>query len=421
MVFATNIHDVSAEKAAQAPSRAAAKTRDPRLDFFRGIAMCIILIAHIPGNWAGRWIPARFGFSDAAEMFVFCSGMASAIAFGAVFANRGWLLGTARVAFRCWQVYWAHVGLFLALAATTVVMTRLHLTDVDYIRELNLYTFFGAPETRVVQLLTLQYVPNFFDILPMYLVILAMMPVVVAIHRLSPSAAIAFVLVVWLGAQERLWDWLGWGFGSFEFPSTHAREIEWFFNPFGWQLLFFTGFALMRGWLPVPPVRRDLIALAGAFVIFALATGSPRIHDLLDTPNWSFFWSWPDWAKIGTSKTDFGLLRYLHILSLAYLAFCLVGPGGRRLMPPEGKRYTMPWRVALNAILRIGQQSLAIFIVSMWLSRVFGMAIDVMGSSYSTMWIVNLTGIALLVVAAYAIGWFKSHPWRAHKIKQAEA
>ncbi|MGJ8612310.1 MAG: OpgC domain-containing protein, partial [Octadecabacter sp.] len=54
------------------------RVRDIRLDFFRGIAMFIILFAHTPGNYFTNWIPARWGFSDATEMFVFCSGMASA-------------------------------------------------------------------------------------------------------------------------------------------------------------------------------------------------------------------------------------------------------------------------------------------------------------------------------------------------------
>jgi hypothetical protein len=73
------------------------RRRDLRLDFFRGIAMFIILFAHTPGNFWTSWIPARFGFSDATEIFVFCSGMASALAFGGNAFDRGWPLGTARV------------------------------------------------------------------------------------------------------------------------------------------------------------------------------------------------------------------------------------------------------------------------------------------------------------------------------------
>jgi len=93
----------------------APRVRDPRLDFYRGIAMLIIFTSHSPNNFWGDWIPGRFGFSDATEIFVFCSGMASAIAFGTSYDRRGWILGTARVLFRCWQVYWAHVCLFFAL------------------------------------------------------------------------------------------------------------------------------------------------------------------------------------------------------------------------------------------------------------------------------------------------------------------
>jgi hypothetical protein len=88
----------------------AACARDLRLDFFRGLAMLIIFVAHVPGNSWTEYIPARFGFSSAAEMFVFCSGCASAIAFGSVFARCGWATGTIRIACRIWQLYWAHTA-----------------------------------------------------------------------------------------------------------------------------------------------------------------------------------------------------------------------------------------------------------------------------------------------------------------------
>ena len=80
-----------------AQTTVAKKPRDPRLDFYRGIGMFIIYIAHIPWNWWTLWIPARFGFSDATEIFVFCSGMASALAFGKVFEIHGWGIGAARI------------------------------------------------------------------------------------------------------------------------------------------------------------------------------------------------------------------------------------------------------------------------------------------------------------------------------------
>ena len=79
--------------------------------------MFIIFISHLPQSWWANWIPARFGFSDATEIFVFCSGMASAIAFGKIFDQSGMLMGTARIGHRMWQVYWAHICQFLVIAA----------------------------------------------------------------------------------------------------------------------------------------------------------------------------------------------------------------------------------------------------------------------------------------------------------------
>ncbi|MFK7942708.1 MAG: OpgC domain-containing protein, partial [Paracoccaceae bacterium] len=155
----------------------AKKQRDLRLDFFRGLAMFIILVAHTPNSLWRMWIPARFGFSDATEIFVFCSGMASGIAFGAVFIKRGWHLGAARIAFRVWQVYWAHIGVVLATAG---IMVLLQSTDMgepgkDYTKWFPVGGFFsateGRPEATLLGLFTLTYVPGLFDILPMYLVI----------------------------------------------------------------------------------------------------------------------------------------------------------------------------------------------------------------------------------------------------------
>ena len=91
-----------------APSEATgarpARQRDPRLDFFRGVGMLIILIAHIPYDGWALYIPARFGFSDATEMFVFQSGMASAIAFGGTFDRGGFTALLVRVVRRILQI-----------------------------------------------------------------------------------------------------------------------------------------------------------------------------------------------------------------------------------------------------------------------------------------------------------------------------
>ncbi len=388
--------------AARVQASAPARIRDPRLDFFRGIVMFIILIAHTPGNWLTLWIPARFGFSDATEVFVFCSGMASAIAFGAVFRDQGIAMGTARVAFRCWQVYWAHICLFLAIACTMVVLNNTGWFERDYVGQLNLYPFFKRPDENIVGLLTLTYVPNYFDILPMYLVVLAMMPLVVALHRVQPLMALGFVMLVWFGAQ----------FDVLALPAEPWSAREWFFNPFGWQLVFFTGFAFMSGWLPAPPRNRVLIILASLVVLIIIPLAYYRITRQLPDVQ-----AWRNEYRVLIAKTDFGVLRYVHFLALAYLCWIAVGEAGRRILPPQaGGAAAEAWRRILAVIMKVGQQSLAVFITSMFTARLLGVMLDTLGrGSVASQLFVNAVGFAILIGVAYGVGWFKSQPWRRKK------
>ena len=393
-----------------------ARVRDLRLDFFRGIAMFIILIAHTPGNFLTSWIPARWGFSDATEIFVFCSGMASAIAFGATYDRVGWLLGSARVAFRVWQVYWAHVGLFFATLALTVFLTDLDITGRNYWGQLNLWMMFVESDKWdnpdiLLSFMTLRYVPNYFDILPMYMVVLCLMPVIMWLSRYSKWFIVGFVAVVWLMAQNAFMQSVNLGAYHLEFPAEPWTDRQWFFNPFGWQLIFFTGFAFMRGWIPKPPVRTSLIVLAAVIVIANIPLSNIGVREF------GFDWArdWRSDYKALITKSDFGILRYVQFLSLAYLAWVIAGDKGARLLARGTGTLARVWDRILAIILKVGQQSLAVFVVSMFTARVMGFAMDVMGRDTGTTLLVNVAGACVLIATAYGAGWFKTQPWRAKR------
>ena len=381
------------------------RARDIRLDFFRGVAMFIILIAHVPGNWLTLWIPARFGFSDATEIFVFCSGMASAIAFGRVFREQGRVMGTLRVSYRVWQVYWAHVGLFFAVAAAMVALNAAFPEGRDYVGQLNLYPFFENTQQNLVGLLTLTYVPNYFDILPMYLAILAMLPLVVVLAGVNRWLVALFVTIVWLSASVL----------DLNFPAEPWSERQWFFNPFGWQLVFFTGFAFMSGWLPAPPVDSRLLTAAVVLVLASVPFAYFRVYNEV-----SWFLEWrKDWGVL-FDKTDFGILRYIHFLALAYVAWVLAGPMGARLQPKDADRALSGiWQALLTVIMKVGQQSLAVFIASMFLARLMGALLDQVGRTHVSMLWVNLLGALLIVGVAYLAAWYKSAPWKTKRSPNA--
>ncbi|WP_371311899.1 OpgC family protein [Pseudovibrio flavus] len=388
-----NQHPTNTQSAAQISA-----PRDPRLDFFRGIAMFIIFIAHTPGNTWTLWIPARFGFSDATEIFVFCSGMASAIAFGKAFQQRGWWMGTARVSYRVWQVYWAHIGLFIALAGLLALVQINGLVINDYIGKLNLWVFYEDPLFNIPGLLTLTYVPNYFDILPMYLVILALMPMVMLAHRFSGRIGV-FIGVVAL--------WLVANLGYLGLPAEPWSDRVWFFNPFGWQLLFFTGFAWMLGWIPAPPVKRWLVVLCVAGLLVTIPFAYFRILREV-----------PELAQINaqlqplTGKTEFGLLRYIHFLAFAYVSWVAVGAGGKYLIANN------LWGKFVKVVQKVGQQSLAVFLASLFLAQLIAMIRDEFFNRDLPMQVAsNLVGFAGLIAVAYTVAWYKAQPWRKHKTK----
>ena len=368
----------------QTPSRERSE-RDVRLDFFRGLAMFIIFIAHVPANPWGRFIPAKFGPSDATEIFVFCSGFASALAFGSVFVKRGFFLGAARIVFRAWQIYWAHICLFLMTASVVVLGTE-YIAIKDYIGRLNLHFFFDDPAKGVVHLLTLTYVPNYFDILPMYFGVLMMIPLVMALSRVHPWLAMGFCLALWS---------LNMALG-FNLPAEWWSDRPWFFNPFGWQLIFFTGFAFASGWIRPPAPNKWLIGLALAYVLFMIPMKYGPIWknvEVINAMSYSLLW--------GFQKTDFGFLRWVHFLALAYLVLCLLS-GREQLLKAA----------AFKPIVKVGQQALAVFVTSMVAAQAGGMLLDVMGRDPLDFLVVNLGGFALLIAVAYTVGFFKSAPWQ---------
>ncbi len=384
-----------------APIPAAPAARDPRLDFFRGVGMFIILIAHIPYNTWADWIPARFGFSDAADLFVFCSGMASAIAFGGVFAKYGWLNGAARIVHRMWQVYWAHVGSFLVTIALLVAADAWLETNAYLGPESPLSYLFTDPRHALVEFLTLTWAPNYFDILPMYIAILAMIPAVMALARVHKGLVALFVAVLWLGANVLGWTIIGDRVGGW----------GWYFNPFGWQLVFFTGFAFMRGWLPAPPRDARLVWACIAFCLvcapvscqfgFGCYAGwgyAPELGDI------------HSWLQPAIDKNYYGLLRYAHFLATAYLAWMAVGVGGANL---KGS--------AVDLMRKVGQQTLAVFLTGIVAAQALGVALDVAGRTFFTTAAANLIGCAILIAAALIAAWFKAPPWKKKPALKAAA
>jgi hypothetical protein len=226
--------------------------------------------------------------------------------------------------------------------------------------------------------------------------------VMVLLSRVSIYLALAASVALWLAAT----------FSGLNLPAeywfSNNSTRQWFFNPFAWQLVFFTGFAFMSGWLPAPPRNRGLAIAAVGFLLISLPFAWYVIIGQSD-----YIKAWrTDW-RILIDKTDFGFLRYVHFLALAYLAWLAAGLAGENLT-------RTPFMQGLTRILtRVGQQSLAVFASSIVLARVLGAILNELGSGFWASLFVNVLGFFCIYAIANLVAFSKSEPWKTPKFKQS--
>ena len=82
----------------------AAGERELRLDLFRGLALWLIFVDHLPPNILTWFTIRNYGFSDATEIFIFISGYTAAFVYGRAMLEAGFVVATARIMRRVWQI-----------------------------------------------------------------------------------------------------------------------------------------------------------------------------------------------------------------------------------------------------------------------------------------------------------------------------
>src|ERR1700746_4069198 len=140
--------------------------RDLRLDLFRGLALWLIFLDHVPNNIVAWFTIRNYGFSDATEIFIFISGYTAAFVYGAAMVQRGVIIAGARILKRVWQIYVAHVFLFaIYIAEISYVATSFE--NPLYAEEMNILDLLKQPDMTIVQALLLKFKPSNMDVLPL--------------------------------------------------------------------------------------------------------------------------------------------------------------------------------------------------------------------------------------------------------------
>ncbi len=356
--------------------------RDARIDVIRGLALLVIFINHMPGNAIAAWMPHNFGFSDGADAFVLLAGISATLAYGSLIERRGLAVGALKIAARLWTLYIAHIALFIIVCGVVAVaVTRTQ--NPLYVEAINIQPFFSDTFAALIDVLLLRYQPSYLDILPLYIVLLALFPVIYLAVRFSPLATLLVSLSIWQGAL-----WFG-----LNLPNVHAAG--WFFNPFAWQVVFtlgvILGCAAQRG--IAAPRLRWLDAAAVSLIVLAFlaktASGNPTGLPMLN--------DWFDSVQLGSDKTNLAWSRLLHVLALAWLAMRWLPAGAGLLRHAAGRTLAV-----------VGRHSLDVFCAGTVLAIAGQIVIAETGFALGPQLLVCLTGTTLLVGLGMFLTWYQS-------------
>ncbi|KEP69824.1 OpgC protein [Thioclava dalianensis] len=285
--------------------------RDLRIDLFRGLALVMIFADHIPGNIYENLTSRNLGFSDAAEGFVFMSGLAAALAYGPALARGLNWDGVSRLWGRAWLLYLVHI--LTAIWAIAIVAFAVKHWGADELLTKNAFkTLTTDPFGFLVGIATLGHQLGYVNILPMYMALLLMAPWLIRLGQRSP--------LILLGTSTAIWALAG--LFRINLPN-YPMPGGWFFNPFSWQLVFslglMTGLALRAGKRLVP-VRGWLVALAAGWLILsAVWVHSTWMLESFGHGTWQLRqWGVPFFIA-GFDKTFESVPRLAHLLALAYI------------------------------------------------------------------------------------------------------
>jgi hypothetical protein len=384
--------------AAPLPAALAATERDLRLDLFRGIALWLIFLDHIPENVVNWFTIRNYGFSDATEIFIFISGYTAAFVYGRAMRERGYLIASARILRRAWQIYVAHIFLFTIFMAE-IAYVAATFDNPLYAEEMNILDFLKQPDVTIFQALLLKFKPVNMDVLPLYIVLLLLFPPALAMLLWQPAFALAASGLLYV---------LSW---NFDWNLPAYPNGVWFFNPFAWQLLFvFGAWCALGGAKRLAPVlqSRAILVIAIAYLAFAFVIALTWYVEPLGrlVPNWLSEWMYP------IDKTNLDVLRFAHFLALAAVTVHFVPrdwPG-------------LKWPI-LQPAIRCGQHSLEIFCLGVFLAFAGQFVISEYSGGPLIQIAISITGIIIMIGTANLISWYKVIEGRSptSRVKQPDA
>jgi hypothetical protein len=368
-----------------------APQRDGAIDVWRGVALVTIFVNHVPGNPLEHWTSRNFGLSDAAEAFVLIAGYSAAVAYLPRFADGRALAGLVAVLRRVVGLYSAHLATLVAGVAVFAEAV-LRTGDGRLLELISLTALVEDPLGAVLGAALLGWQPGYLNILPLYVVLMASLPLWLALAARSIPAALGLSGAIYVAANLT----------GFNLPS-HTDDGGWFFNPLAWQFLFVIGVCLGAARVKgvVPRIPGWFVWTAGGYLLASLVVVRGGIWpepDLLPLP--SFLWE--------PEKTFQTLPRLLHVLALALVVVRSPLHAMAGSLPPS------------NPLALLGRHALPVFCLGSVLSLALYARIVTDGTPPAEAAALVVLGIIVQVGLAWLLS-FRGPSPRGDRARAAEA
>lgn len=351
----------------ETPQEFKAAGRDLRIDICRGIALWWIFLDHVPNN-IGSWLtPRNYGFCDAAEIFMFLSGVTCALAYGRAREREGWSGMIGRSLRRGWDIYAA----FLLLTLACVVLVYLAGSD-DLADESNTRILLDHPGATLAHAAILQYRPVNTDVLPVFVIFHVLFAPLLWLLLRAPNVTLGASLLLYALVHVFGWSVPAWPNGF------------WFFNPLAWQLLIVLGAwcviegGKFRPWM----MSRPALVLAVLYLVFGL----------IFAQSWSIKPLVPQTLKdlvFPLDKSNLNPIRLLHFVALAIVVL--------RFIPQNWGALSTP---ALSYARWCGENSLPIYCLGVLLALASHLTLLDLSEGLAMQIVVSFAGVLMLIVVA---------------------
>jgi hypothetical protein len=371
------------------------KNRIEELDALRGVMLVWMACTHLP-TALSIYINQPFGYFASTEGFIFLSALFSGRICAGLVDRRGERIMCRNMWMRAARLYGYQLLLLgFAFIIEAPIAARGNRPAVHNL--LNYYFVVGKSRAFIHAALMI-YRPPLLDILPIYIIFLALTPFAVLVGmRYGWKYVFAGCLALWLSAQLGFQNY-AYNLLAREFhPRIPLSEMG-AFNLWGWQLWWLIGLWLGVHWysndLHLAEWSKKFTVPAVAVVLFFLTLRYIQLITNLDFARFAPLFD----------KWNFGVARIVNFSAIMLIAIRL-----RSVLKP----------LAVRPLVRMGQASLAVFCVH--LLCVFS-ALTLMGNNaFITGWqaIVVIAGsLSALLLTAIVVTKRREHAAREMRLAQ---